>query len=134
MTKCRQNLYLERDVSDALEALASKPGVTKSGLVNAAVTSWLARRGTKEVDDLFRHRLDRMTREIGLARRDLEVLLESLSLFVRHQLTVAPAVPEGDRAALAIGRDRFEKFVAQVGRQLAAGTRTLGAPDAGERS
>ena len=124
--KVRQNLYIDREISDALEALASGPGANKSRLVNDAVASWLARRGTKEVDDLLKGRLDRMSREIAGARRDLEVLLESLSLFVRYQLTVTAPLPDSDTAARAIGRDRFEAFVAQVGRQLAGGTRTLG--------
>ncbi|MEO8455564.1 MAG: CopG family transcriptional regulator [Sphingomicrobium sp.] len=124
--KVRQNLYIDREISDALEALASGPGANKSRLVNDAVASWLARRGTREVDDLLKGRLDRMSREIAGARRDLEVLLESLSLFVRYQLTVTAPLPDADTAARAIGRDRFEAFVAQVGRQLAGGKRTLG--------
>ena len=128
--KVRQNLYIDREISDALEALASGPGANKSRLVNDAVASWLARRGTREVDDLLKGRLDRMSREIAGARRDLEVLLESLSLFVRYQLTVTAPLPDADTAARAIGRDRFEAFVAQVGRQLAGGTRTLGDPNA----
>lgn len=126
--KVRQNLYIDREISDALEALAAGPGGNKSRLVNDAVASWLARRGTREIDDLLKGRLDRMSREIAGARRDLEVLLESLSLFVRYQLTVTAPLPDADTAARAIGRDRFEAFVAQVGRQLAAGTRTLGHP------
>ncbi len=124
--KVRQNLYIDREISDALEALASGPGANKSRLVNDAIASWLARRGTKEVDELLKGRLDRMSREIAGARRDLEVLLESLSLFVRYQRTVTAPLPDADSAARAIGRDRFEAFVAQVGRQLAGGTRTLG--------
>ena len=124
--KVRQNLYIDREISDALEALASGPGANKSRLVNDAVASWLARRGTREVDDLLKGRLDRISREIAGARRDLEVLLESLSLLVRYQLTVTAPLPDADTAARAIGRDRFEAFVAQVGRQLAGGTRTLG--------
>ena len=124
--KVRQNLYIDREISDALEALASGPGANKSRLVNDAVASWLARRGTREVDDLLKGRLDRISREIAGARRDLEVLLESLSLFVRYQLTVTAPLPDADTDARAIGRDRFEAFVAQVGRQLAGGTRTLG--------
>jgi len=132
--KVRQNLYIDRELSDALEALASGPGANKSRLVNDAVAAWLARRGTKEVDDLLKGRLDRVSREIGLVRRDVEVVLESLALFVRYQLLVTAPLPEADSAALAAGLARFEKFVGQVGRQLATGKRTLGPIDPPEQA
>ena len=124
--KVRQNLYIDRELSDALEALATGPGANKSRLVNDSLAAWLARRGTKEIDDLLKARLDRMSREIGLVRRDIDVLLESLALFIRYQLLVTAPLPEADSVALAVGLDRFEKFVGQVGRQLASGRRTLG--------
>lgn len=127
--KVRQNLYIDRALSDALEALAAGPGANKSRLVNDAIAAWLARRGTQQLDDLLKVRLDRMSRDIALVRRDLEVVLESLALFVRYQLLVTAPLPEADSAGLAIGRDRFEKFVGQVGRQLASGRRTFRATD-----
>jgi Arc/MetJ-type ribon-helix-helix transcriptional regulator len=127
--KIRQNLYIDRELSDALEALAAGPRGNKSHLVNDALKDWLVRRGTKEVDDLLKVRLDRLTRELAGARRDIDVLLESLALFVRYQLMVTAPLPEADAAARAIGRDRFEAFVSQVGRHLAGGTRTLGPVD-----
>ena len=123
--KIRQNLYIDRDLSEALTALASGRGGNKSRLVNAALQDWLARRGTKEIDNLFKIRLDRISRELAGIRRDMEVLLESFALFVRYQLMVTAPLPDADAAAVAVGRERFEKFVAQVGRQLARGTRTL---------
>lgn len=123
--KIRQNLYIDRELSDALEALAAGARGNKSHLVNDALRDWLARRGTKEVDDLLKVRLNRLSRELDGARRDIDVLLESLSLFVRYQLMVTAPLPEADATGRAIGRDRFESFVAQVGRQIAAGTRTL---------
>ena len=125
IVKVRQNLYIDREVSDALEALASGPGANKSRLVNDALAAWLARRGSKEIDDLLKVRFDRLSREIGLVRRDVDVLLESLALFVRYQLLVTAPLPDADSAALAVGLARFEQFVGQVGRQLAAGKRTL---------
>lgn len=124
--KIRQNLYIDRELGEALEALAAGRGGNKSRIVNDALAAWLARRATKEVDDLLKVRLDRITREVRLARRDIEVLLESLSLFVRYQLMVTAPLPEADAAAAAVGRERFAKFVAQVGRQLATTRRTLG--------
>jgi predicted transcriptional regulator len=124
--KFRQNLYIDREIADALDALAAKPGANKSRIVNDALADWLARRATKQIDDLLKARLDRMSRDMSRISRDIEVLLESLSLFVRYQLTVTAPLPEADKAALAIGRDRFEKFVGQVGRQIAGGKRSIG--------
>jgi len=124
--KVRQNLYLDREITHALEALAAGPGGNKSRLVNDALAAWLAHRGATEIDTIFKGRLDRLSRELAKIRRDGEVLRESLSLFVRYQLTVTAPLPEGDKVALAIGRDRFEAFVGQVGRQLATGRPTLG--------
>ena len=124
--KRRQNLYIDQALSDALDDLARKPGTSKSQIVSDALAAWLARRGTREIDDLLKGRLDRISREIGHARRDIEVLLESLSLFVRYQLTVTAPLPEADSAARAVGRERFEAFVTQVGRQIGSGTRTIG--------
>lgn len=133
--KFRQNLYIDQALSDALDDLARKPGTNKSQIVNDALAAYLARRGTKEIDDLLKGRLDRISREIGHARRDIEVLLESLSLFVRYQLTVTAPLPEADSAARAVGRERFEAFVNQVGRQLGSGKRSIGRvdePEAGQ--
>jgi predicted transcriptional regulator len=133
--KVRQNLYIDREISETLTALAAGETGNKSRLVNDALRDWLARRGSQQVDDLLKTRLDRISREIGHARRDIDVLLESLSLFVRYQLMVTAPLPDADAAAAAVGRERFAKFVAQVGRQLASNHRTLAAePGAGGAS
>lgn len=131
--KVRQNLYIDRELSEALEGLAIlRRGGNKSRVVNEALKDWLARRATKEVDDLLKVRLDRISREIGACRRDIEVVLEALSLFVRYQLTVTAPLPEADAAAIAAGNERFDRFVSQLGRQIAAGKRTLDAADVAE--
>jgi len=129
--KVRQNLYIDRELSDALDALVLRRGGNKSRIVNEALRSWLTRRASKEVDDLLKVRLDRISRDVASARRDVEVVLEALALFVRYQLTVTAPLPEADTAALAVGNQRFERFIAQVGRQIAGGKRTLG-PDSAE--
>ncbi len=124
--KLRQNLYLDLELSKALDVLANKPGATKSGIVNDALAAWITRRGAGQIDDLLKPRLDRMSRDIDRIARDVEVLLESLLLFVRYQLMVTAPLPEGDSAARAIGRERFEAFIAQVGRQIGSGKRSIG--------
>src|SRR3546814_15985195 len=102
--KILQNLYIDRELSDALEALAAGPRGNKSHLVNDALKDWLARRGTKEVDDLLKVRLDRLSRELDGARRDIDVLLDSLSLFVRYPLMVTAPLPE--EIGSTAGRER----------------------------
>ncbi|MFS0771222.1 CopG family transcriptional regulator [Sphingomonas sp. 1P08PE] len=131
--KVRQNLYIDQAVSDALEALAVGSRFNKSRLVNDALVDWLNRRGSGRVESVFKDRLDRIAREQELIRRDIEVLLESLSLFVRYQLTVSAPLPDADSAARAVGRERFEAFVSQVGRQLGSGTRTIAPPGQQEK-
>ena len=128
--KCRHQLYLAEDISAKLEALAAKPGASKSAILADAVQAWLTRRGTQELDDRFAHRLGRISLQLGRIERDQQVLLESLALFVRYYLTTNAPLPEPDQAARAVGRDRFQSFIDQVGRQIAGGTRTLGRTEA----
>ncbi|MBR2270646.1 CopG family transcriptional regulator [Sphingobium sp.] len=119
--KPRHHLYLDEELTARLDMLASKPGTSKSAIISDALREYLNRRATREVDDLLKHRLDRISNQLGRIERDATVLLETLSLFVRYQLTVTAPLPEGDKAAQAVGRERFRRFVDQVGRQLATG-------------
>lgn len=128
--KIRHQLFLPKPLSDRLEALAAKPGASKSAILADAVEAWLTRRGMSELDDRFGLRLDRMTTALGRIERDGQVLLETLALFVRYELAIHAPLAENDQAGRAVARQRFEAFVAQVGRQMATGRRTLGLTDA----
>jgi predicted DNA-binding protein len=126
--KVRHQLFLPKPLSDRLEALAAKPGATKSAILVDAVTAWLNRRGASELEDRFAIRLDRLTQAIGRVDRDTLVILETLTLFIRFELSIQTPLAENDAAGRALGAKRFEAFVTQVGRQVATGRRTLGAP------
>lgn len=126
MEKVRHQLFLSRSLSDRLEALAAKPGATKSAILVDALTTWLNRRGASELEDRFSIRLDRLTRAIGRVDRDTYVILETLALFIRFELAIQTPLAENDQAGRALGAKRFEAFVNQVGRQVATGRRTLG--------
>ncbi|ATE65672.1 CopG family transcriptional regulator [Rhizorhabdus dicambivorans] len=123
--KIRHQLFLPKPVSDRLEALAAKPGASKSAILTDAVTAWLNRRGASELEDRFALRLDRMTSAIGRLERDGHIQLETLALFVRYELAIQAPLAENDSAGRAIAAKRFEAFIAQVGRQIAAGRRTI---------
>lgn len=123
--KIRHQLFLPLSVSERLEALARKPGASKSAILADAVTAWLNRRGASELEDKFALRLDRMTKALGRIERDGHIQLETLALFVRYELAIHAPLAENDSAGRALAAKRFEAFVAQVGRQMAAGRRTI---------
>jgi predicted transcriptional regulator len=121
----RHQLFLPKAVSERLEALARAPGASKSRILAEAVAAWLDRKGADEVELRFAQRLDRISNQLARIERNSHVELESLALFVRYMLTVNAPLPEGDEAARAVARDRFEAFVQRVGKQLAGGRLTF---------
>ena len=125
IAKVRHQLFLPKPLSDRLEALAAKPGASKSAILTDAVSAWLDRRGGSELDDRFGLRLDRLSAALARLERDSHVTLETLALFIRYELTIHLPLAENDQAGRALGRERFEAFVAQVGRHVASGRRTL---------
>lgn len=131
--RVRYQLFLPVDLSHRLEALADRPGASKSGILTDALTAWLNRQAASDLENRFSHRLDRLSLALGRVERDGHVLLESLALFIRYQLMVQAPLPEGDDAARAVGRDRYNAFVARVGEAMAGGQRSLGDLPGGER-
>lgn len=123
--KVRHQPFLPRPLSERLEALGARPGASKSAILADALTAWLNRRGRSELEDRFGIRLDRMTAALARIERNDHVLLETLALFVRYELAIHAPLAENDTAGRAVAAKRFEAFVAQVGRQVATGRRTI---------
>ncbi|MCM8731975.1 CopG family transcriptional regulator [Hephaestia sp. GCM10023244] len=117
--KVRYQLFLEPRLADRLEELAARPGVARSDILVEALDAWLSRQGGHDLDDRFGRRLDRISHQLGRTDQDLQVLLESLSLFIHDQFCLNARLPEPDAAARAVGRDRFQKFIDKVGRRMA---------------
>ena len=124
--KVRYQLFLPEELSQRFEALAASPGAAKSAILADALTAWLNRQAVSELENRFSARLDRMSLALGRVERDGHILLESFALFIRYQLMVQAPLAEGDEAARAVGRERFNAFVTRVGEAMASGTRTLG--------
>ena len=120
--KPRHHLYLDDELTAKLDALAAKPGSSKSAIVADALRAYLARRGARELDDLLKVRLDRVTTQLGRIERDIQILLETLALFVRYEFTVTAPLPDSEQAAArALAQDRYQAFIEQVGRRIAGG-------------
>ena len=127
----RHQLFLSAELSQRLEDMARAPGVTKSQLLETAVTAWFERRGFDPLEQRFAVRLDTISRQLARIERDGHVVLESFALFIRYMLAAIAPLPESDGAARQIARDRYLAFVDRVGRQLASGKRAFEPGDEG---
>ena len=120
-SKHRHQFYLPDELSEKLEALAAKPGASKTTILTDALTAWFERRAAHELDDRFGTRLDNHSRSAERMERKLEYLTEALGLFVRHQLTLTAHQPAFDDETRRLGSLRYEEFVRLVGRFVARG-------------
>src|SRR3546814_13104369 len=108
LPRIRHQLFLGEDLSARLEALAAKPGASKSAILADALTAWLNRQAASELENTFGQRLDRLSMALGRVERDGHVLLESLALFIRSELMVQAPPAEGE-----IGRASCRESVCQ---------------------
>lgn len=127
--RIRHQFFLDADLSERLERVSRHPGTTKSAVIAKAVQDLLDRRGENELDARFRTRLDRMGNQLSRLECDNQILLESLALFIRFVITLNAHTPAPDKATQAVAQERFQKFIEQVGRQIASGKRSLGRGD-----
>ncbi len=118
--KPRVNIYLDDHVAAQLTLLAKRPGLNKSRIVNDA----LGKLFNPERDERFEkgvlRRLDQVSKLMTSMKRNESITSETLALFVRYFLTITPPLPQSEQAAAhALGLERFEVFIAKVGRRLA---------------
>ena len=123
--KRRYTIYLSRPVADAFDKMSRMNGA-KSALVEKALIRQIDPERIKQHDQAIIRRLDTMIKSIAIVERDVAIVTESLSLFVRYFLTITPPISKDDQdAARALGKERFQVFVGQVGRRLASDHRLV---------
>ena len=124
--RTRMNVYFPPEILRQLIDLADRKHISRSSIVEAAVTSFLSPDGAERSEAAFTRRLDRLSRQIQRLERDLTISTETLALFVRFWLTVTPQLPpEAHAAAQAKGRERFQSFVEALAQRLERGKSLL---------
>lgn len=98
-------------------------GVTESAVVTEALTQYLD--GLSDPALLYR-RLDRVTRALDRADRDVGLLSQSFGMFVRVWLAHTPRIPKESRAAaVASAEGRYREFLDAVAARITSGKRFL---------
>jgi hypothetical protein len=120
--KQRLSVYLEPDVLKALVAHAARRGHSLSLVAEAGIASFLSPDAAERQEAAITKRLDQLDRRMTRMERDVSISVETLAIFVRFWLTTTPALPEpAAQAARAKAGERYEAFIAALGRRLASG-------------
>ncbi len=126
MSKKRYTLYLSRPLARQFDLVAARRNGAKSGLVEEALRLSLETQQHPGVEEGLVRRLTELNKSVATIRRDVAIATETLALFVRYFLTITPPLPESEQEpARLLGRERFQVFVAQIGRRLAEDQRLV---------
>jgi hypothetical protein len=126
MSRFRLTAYVSDSVAERLAIASKRKGFNRSKIVDRALDRFLAGDGSQGNDTSLQRRLDNMSKQQARTDRNIAVLLETLGLYVRYYLTVTPPLPKSEQdPARSLGNQRFEAFVAQIGKRLAAGQSTV---------
>ena len=117
--KTRHQFYLDDDLSAKLDALAAKPGASKTAILTDALAAWIDRRATNELDQRFGSRLDRQSRAAERLERKIDTIAEALGTFVQYQLTLVAHKPPFDPETRKLGLERYQAFIEMVGERRA---------------
>lgn len=126
MSKKRYTLYLSRPLARQFDLIAQQRNGAKSALVEEALRASLTPEQHPGVEEGLARRLDDLNRSVATIRRDVAIATETLALFVRYYLTITPPLPQSEQEpARLLGKERFQVFVAQIGRRLAGDQRLV---------
>lgn len=120
--KTQISVYLDPDIMMMLADYAARREQSQSMIAEAAIASFLSPDDAERREAIVAKRLDQIDRRMTRLERDLGISVETLAVFIRFWLTTTPALPEpAAQAARAKAAERYESFIAALGRRLAKG-------------
>jgi predicted DNA-binding protein len=124
--KKRYSVLLPQELAERFERVAGLRHGSKSAIVEEALDRRLNPDKYPFIGDALLRRLDEQSKSLATLKRDTVIVAEMLSLFVRYFLTITPPLGEREQQpARALGKERFQVFVAQIGRRLTSDRRLV---------
>ena len=122
MSTSRIQSYITPALRQTLSKTAKERRISESKIVAKA----LQRLFNQEEDDtmvqVITRRLDRQSREAKYLKRDIELLTETLSMFIKVYLSSTPEIPDEHKpAASRSGNLRYKKLIDAVANRLSQG-------------
>ena len=120
--KPRIGVYLSEGMAARLNDAATRPGATKSALVETALDRLLGSDDDVSDTATLTRQLSAMSGQLEQLDRNLRIVNETVALHARFHLTVTPILPATAQGeACALGAERFEEFATQVERRVDRG-------------
>lgn len=124
--KAQITVYLDPHTMALLADYAARRDQPQSLVAEAAIASFLSPDAAERREAAIAKRLDLLDRRMTRMERDVGISVETLAVFIRFWLATTPALPEpAAQAARAKAGERYEAFVAALGRRLAKGPKLL---------
>lgn len=126
MTASREkySFRLPAELVRQLDAVAAARHVPRTAIVEAALASFVSPDGSDRFEAAMSRRLDRITRQIDRFAWHVDLTNETLALFIRFWLTTNPPLPDtAMKAAQAMGRERWAKFIESLHKRMEIGPR-----------
>ena len=118
----KNSFRLPSDLVRQLDGMARTRGVPRTAIVEAALASYLSPDGADRIEAAVSRRLDRLTRQIDRLEWHVELTNETLALFIRFWLnTYAPLPDSAAKAAQAMGKERWTRFVDSLAKRMETG-------------
>jgi len=120
--KAQISVYIDPAIMKMLADYAARRAQSQSLIAEAAIASFLSPDATERREAVIAKRLDQLDRRMTRLERDVGISVETMALFIRFWLATTPTLPEpAAQAARAKASERYEAFIAALGRRLAKG-------------
>src|SRR5258708_14096714 len=96
--RVRTNVYFPPEILRQLIDLSDRKKMSRSSIVEAAVTSFLSPDGADRTEAAFARRLDRLSRQVHRREREGPIGTETLALFLPFWLNINPPLPAAAQA------------------------------------
>lgn len=122
MVRAKITAYVPPDLADALKRVAAMKDRSVSDIVEDAIAKTLMGASRDAEHAALMTKLEAMQRRLGVIEHSQETLFEFTAHAARFSMSVAPDIPEADRAnANARGAERFRGIIAAIVSRLGAG-------------
>lgn len=123
-SRIKYTIRLPADLTRRLADHARARRASQTALVEAALESFLSPDGAERLEAALARRLDHLSRQLDRAAWNLDLSNETLALFIRFWLTSTAPLPDtAMKAAQAMGKERWERFIDSLTKRMEVGPR-----------